>query len=76
VLVFTAESVHTGCTSIVTAPVDWKTKREELRAERDRLFERYLKRPNEIRLALEIKLLDDQVAECNEQRQRERRTRN
>jgi len=51
------------------ASVDWKSKRDELKAKREPLFNRYLKHPNDIRLALEIKKIDDQIAECTEQMQ-------
>jgi hypothetical protein len=40
-----------------------KKKREDLKAKRDLLFERYVKRPMDTHLALEIKVLDDQLAE-------------
>jgi hypothetical protein len=38
---------------------------EELKAEREPLFRRLSSNPNETHLALEIKLIDDQIAECN-----------
>ena len=43
--------------------IEEKKKREDLKARRDLLFERYVKRPMDTHLALEIKLLDDQLAE-------------
>jgi hypothetical protein len=43
--------------------IDARKKREELRTKRDRLFEQYLKNPSNTLLALEIKTIDDQVAE-------------
>lgn len=46
---------------------DWKAKRDELKVRRRRLFERYLKSPGDTTLALEIKLIDDQVAEYTSQ---------
>jgi hypothetical protein len=46
--------------------VDWKNKREELKAKRKPLFTRYMKNPNDIHLALELKQIDDQIAECTE----------
>jgi hypothetical protein len=49
---------------------DEKRKREELKAKRDLLFERYLKHPMDTRLALEIKTIDDQLAEDTQQRKR------
>jgi len=46
--------------------VDWKRKREVLKARRIPLFKQYLKNPNDTHLALEIKNIDDQIAECTE----------
>ncbi len=43
--------------------IEEKRKRENLKAERNQLFERYLKHPMDTHLALEIKALDDQLAE-------------
>jgi hypothetical protein len=51
---------------MLATPVDWKSKREELKAKREPLFKRYLKNAGDTRLALEIKLIDDQIAECTE----------
>jgi hypothetical protein len=42
--------------------IDEKKKRGDLKAKRDLLFERYVKRPMDTHLALEIKVLDDQLA--------------
>jgi hypothetical protein len=39
---------------------------EELKAEREPLFQRLSSNPNETHLAIEIKLIDDQIAECNQ----------
>lgn len=47
------------------------TKREELKAERNLLFKRFLRNPQDTRLALKIKLIDDQVAACAEQMEQE-----
>ena len=44
--------------------VDWKSKRETLKAKRDVLFKRYLKNPQDSPMALEIKSLDDEISEC------------
>jgi len=46
--------------------VDWKSKREELKARRNPLFTQYVENPNDIHLAVEIKNIDDQIAECTE----------
>jgi len=51
----------------------WKRKREELENRRTALFKRYEKSPNDLRLALEIKMIDDQIAECTQQMERENR---
>lgn len=45
---------------------DDRKKRAALKSERDRLFERFLKDPSCTQLALEIKTIDDQVAESME----------
>ena len=47
---------------MLEAAIEEKRKREELKAKRDLLFERYLKHPMDTRLALEIKIIDDQLA--------------
>lgn len=49
-------------------------KREELKAQRNLLFKRFLRNPQDTRLALRIKLIDDQVAACAEQMEQEKRT--
>jgi hypothetical protein len=51
----------------------WKRKREALRNRRVPLFKRYAKNPNDLGLALEIKSIDDQIAECTERMQRANR---
>ena len=43
--------------------IEEKKKRQDLKAKRDLLFERYVKSPMDTHLALEIKVLDDQLAE-------------
>jgi hypothetical protein len=40
-----------------------KARREGLKAKRNRLFAEYLKSPSNTRLALEIKLIDDDIAQ-------------
>lgn len=51
----------------------WKRKREGLQDIRAVLFKTYEKRPNDLLLALQIKSIDDHIAECTEQIQRENR---
>jgi len=55
---------------VLETAIDEKRKREELKAKRNLLFERYLKNPQDTRLALEIKAIDDQVAESIKQTDR------
>ena len=47
----------------------WKEKRLALRKKRDSLFKEYTKRPHEYQLALEIKTIDDEIAECSQKEQ-------
>jgi hypothetical protein len=51
----------------------WKRKRECLQDRRTVLFKTYERRPNDLLLALEIKSIDDHIAECTEQIERENR---
>jgi hypothetical protein len=53
-----------------------KIKVEGLRARRKPLFDWYEKNPNETHLVLEIKSIDDEIAECRQQIDREKRNRN
>jgi len=46
--------------------VDARKRRGELIAKRNRLFGQYSKNPSNTLLALEIKTIDDQIAECTE----------
>jgi hypothetical protein len=55
---------------MVDTAMEEKRKREDLRAKRNLLFKRYLKRPTETRLALEIKIIDDQIAEHTKKMER------
>jgi hypothetical protein len=54
---------------------DERKKRKELTVKRNLLFAQYLKSPQDTRLALEIKLIDDQVAASIEQTERKPGTR-
>ena len=47
-------------------PIDAMRKRDELKAKRRLLFQRFLKNPLETHFALEIKTIDDQIAESSE----------
>jgi hypothetical protein len=44
----------------------------ELKARRKPLFDWYEKNPNDTSLVLEIKIVDDQIADCNKQIERQR----
>jgi len=61
---------------MLATAVNWKSKRDGLRARRRPLFESYEKSPHDFKLALEIKLIDDEIAECTKQMVEERGTRN
>ena len=56
--------------------IDARRKREELKAKRNLLFQQFLKNPLDTHLALKIKTIDDQVAECTEQMEQKRAGRN
>ena len=49
-------------------------KLQDLRAKREPLFQRFANNPNETHLAIEIKVIDDQIAECNHHIQLKRKT--
>ena len=53
-------------TDLHEAAIDAPKRRAEWRAKRNRLFDEYLKNPSNTFLALEIKAIDDQVAESIE----------
>jgi hypothetical protein len=52
----------------------WKRKREDLHSRRTPLFKKFERNPGDLRLALEIKTIDDQIAECTQQMERENHT--
>ena len=53
-------------------PIDAMRKREKLIAKRTLLFRRFLQNPLKTHLALEIKIIDDQVAEWVNQKEAQR----
>ena len=53
-------------------PFSAMRKREELKAQRNLLFQRFLRNPLDTSLALKIKSIDDQIAASVEQMERER----
>jgi len=56
-----------GSVRVLETEIDDKSKRQKLKAKRNLLFEKYLKNPEDTQRALEIKLIDDQVAEFTQQ---------
>ena len=46
--------------------IDRKKVRDELKIQRTKLFQQFSKRPKDTRLALAIKILDDQIADCTQ----------
>ncbi len=51
----------------------WKKKRDDLKDKRNALFETYSKDPQNFHLAREIKSLDDEIADCTQHVEQERR---
>lgn len=56
-----------GSVRVPETAIDDKSKRDKLKAKRALLFEKYLKNPEDTQRALEIKIIDDQVAEFTKQ---------
>ncbi len=59
----------------VTDPNSLKTLVDELVGKRKPLSEKFEKNPNDTHLALELKLIDNQIAEYNQQMQSDRKKR-
>jgi phage host-nuclease inhibitor protein Gam len=49
----------------------WKKKRGDLNDKRNALFEKYSRNPHDLELALEIKKIDDEIAEYTDMMRRE-----
>jgi hypothetical protein len=58
----------------VLAPDSQEIRLQELKGKRKPLRERFEDNPNETHLALEIKIIDDQITECNQQIHHTRRS--
>jgi len=58
---------------MVAAAGVWKKKRDDLKTKRDSLFETYARDPQNFHLAREIKEIDDEIAECTQHVEQERR---
>jgi hypothetical protein len=54
--------------------IDGKNIRRQLKSKRDLLFDEYSKNPMNSRLAIEIKLIDDQIAELTERQSQQRKS--
>jgi hypothetical protein len=52
----------------------WKKKRDDLKFKRNSLFEKYAKHPEDFHLALEIKKIDDEIADYTKHVEQERRS--
>ena len=46
--------------------IDRQKIRQDLKIARTKLFEQFLKHPNDARLALAVKIIDDQIENCTE----------
>jgi hypothetical protein len=53
-------------------PRIWKRRRDVFRSQRATLSEKYDKNPNDLRLALKIKTIDDEIAACTEYMMKQR----
>jgi hypothetical protein len=49
-----------------TTAEDWKKKRDGLTIKRNTLFKKYSQNPHDHHLSLEIKKIDDEVADCTD----------
>jgi hypothetical protein len=58
--------VQVSHSELVVQAINWKSVRIELGAKREELFKSFLKNPADIRLAKEIRLLDEQLLKCRE----------
>jgi hypothetical protein len=56
----------------VTTTDIWKKKRDDLNTERNLLFKQYSQTPDNIDLAVRIKKIDDEIAECTDRMSQER----
>jgi hypothetical protein len=58
---------------MLPAPSSQEARLQELRGKRKPLSERFESNPQDTRLALELKIIDDQIAECSREIQGDRR---
>lgn len=67
-------TLDAGANHMLAVAGVWKKKRDDLKAKRNSLFEKYAKHPDEFHLALEIKKIDDEIADCTQHVEQERRS--
>jgi hypothetical protein len=69
------KKAHTGSEvkPMVAVAGVWKKKRDNLKTKRNSLFATYTKDPQNFHLAREIKAIDDEIAECTQHVEQERR---
>jgi hypothetical protein len=67
------QSVHTGYmgNDALASKDLWKKKRGDLSHKRESLFKKYSRNPHDLELALEIKKIDDEIAEYTDKLRRE-----
>ena len=68
------EGYRKGCPAMQERGIDKKKIRDELKIKRNRLLGEYSRNPMDTHLAIEIKLIDDQLAKLTEQLVQERKS--
>ena len=58
---------------MLPAPDSQEIRLQELIAKRETLWQRFKNCPSDTHLALELKIIDDQISECNQQIHRDGR---
>jgi hypothetical protein len=58
---------------MLPAPDSQEIRLQELIGKRRPVWQRFKNNPNDTHLALELKIIDDQISECNQQIHRDRR---
>jgi hypothetical protein len=58
---------------MLPAPDSQEVRLQELILKRKPVWHRFENNPSDTHLALELKVIDDQISECNQQIQRDRR---
>ncbi len=63
-----------GNQAMLESPGDQRTELERLKARRNLLFKQFVEHPSDFRMSLEIRKIDDQIAELTERREPKKRT--